>query len=282
MRSDVLDAPSDVYLLRETGVQTLTGDTPESELYPVINPDAARVAFVEIAPTGERSIVVTDTETGTKTTLFVPTADLSVGLYAPAWSADGSMVFATLVNATGETAIYLMQVGEPLEGNPCVPSVPCLITEGAAPFLTPDGQFMAYTLGSNVMIMLVESGLSQPITEQPEGSICETPSFDRDGLTLYFVCIDSNTSLVFRYDLDGLSEVLLSGEDGQSRTFTEAGSGQTFGLVTLGDNSTFQTVTDPVLAENATIALPVVQIAGLNTRHLRWYLSPPEVSALMP
>lgn len=169
-----------------TGEERRLTESPGAERHPDWGPDGERIAFLD----QEGALKLVDVESGTVRTLrgslYMPGA--------PSWSGDGSHLALGVLDpystryreGTNQILVVPVDGGEPHRVDP-VPhrSVGTRGTDG--PVWSPDGEWMAFTMGGVLWRMPVEDDGSQagPPVQLTEG-LADDPSWGGDSRTITY------------------------------------------------------------------------------------------------
>jgi len=187
----------DIYLkmVGSSDMRRLTTD-PAMDIMPAWSPDGRQIAYVRIAPDGQRRIHLISPVSGSDRKL----SDFPLAFTMPSWSPDGRWLAAardpaaegTGTAAPGGSRFYLLPADG---GEPQAIEIPQGVGEAVGPSFSPDGRHLAYFSGVGLAryITVVDlgpdyrpTGAPRRVTQGriwPDGGFCWT----RDGRSLLYV-----------------------------------------------------------------------------------------------
>jgi hypothetical protein len=134
-------------------------------------------------------------------------AGLTPAPYAPALTADDSLMLMALTDATGMTSIYML----PLESESGTVTPQMVVQNATAPSVSPNGRYLAFEragpTGRNIYALALNSLLENPITQQTPGSECYGAKFGANSLTVYFTCQAGDQTQMYAYGLSGVTPI---------------------------------------------------------------------------
>ena len=183
--------------LASGAIQRLTAGVDDQGQYPAWAPDGRRLAFATTAfDRATFDVAVLDVQTGE---VLRVTADRAYDLH-PAWSRDGRSVFFSSPRA-GTQAVFRARIGSPDE----VAAVSSSPERALMPDAAPDGQRIAYVLGSEQGLRIVVHDLSSGATEaiSPAGVDVAEVRWSPDGSRLAFARVAGASATLDLIDANG-------------------------------------------------------------------------------
>ncbi|MFN8527379.1 MAG: thrombospondin type 3 repeat-containing protein [Anaerolineae bacterium] len=230
------------------------GGASDREEAPSISPDGRFAAYLQWDGDGRAWLMIQDVDSGAAFPAFGDLPGMRLMSSPPLWSGEGQTLLITLEDENGVPSLYDLRLDD-------LHAVPERVLENAHdPAFTGDGALMAFIRDGNVFIRFNATGDERQITQNPDGTVCDTPLFDGAGVSLYFNCAQNGVPGLFVQGFDGLQTITPENGlvlfrcdifvDGVS-VFSDGGS-LFFG------------------ADDATGLIPLVQIDGLQVTDIRW------------
>jgi hypothetical protein len=247
------DEAWNLYLYRD-GVLFDAGAASDSEEAPSISPDGAQVAYITRDADGNGSLMLLDVESETFLSTFTDSPEMRLVGRAPVWSVDGQSLLFVAQDESGVPSLYQLNIADQTAPPQLV------VSDADYPTLTNDGALLAFVRGGNLFVRFLATGSEQQITQNAEGTSCDTPLFDTAGINLYFNCRAGDTVTMYVQGFDGLQAIAPEGD--QAVYFSAALDDDVWVFADdvslyLGDSS-------------AANLLPLVQVEGLQVTGFRW------------
>lgn len=241
-----------IYLLRDGQTEPLFETSAENHYFPAVDPSGKWVAFLGEAQDDTVALHVYNLK-GTASHKVLE--DREIAMNAPTWSPDGQFVALTILQ-DGTPAVYTVEVGEIT--NAVAPEL--LVENASAPAYSPNGRLLAFERGKNIYVLsLNTSGEVRKITDQVDRA-CYSPVFGKDSLTMFFLCGESENQVLYRYDVEGLTEIEI---DISSIHNLALGPGQ--GYIGFDDGETVYYGYD-----DGSNIKPMVQLEGKQASYMSW------------
>jgi hypothetical protein len=222
-----------------------------------LSPDGGTLAYISRDANGRGTLNVLNVDTGFYVPLFTEFDGTRLEDTAPVWSQDGAELLLVIFDVLPEgdvPNIYALDTTDPA-------AVPVLAMENASdPTTTEDGALLAFVRGGNIFIQFAGEAAPRPITNQAEGTRCENPFFDADGINLYFVCrTDTEASLLVQ-GFDGLQPIVTG-----LPNLNRARPGPAEGTLTLEDGRAVY-----LAGLDGTNLKPLIDLSDLQVEGMRW------------
>ncbi|MFQ3648295.1 MAG: thrombospondin type 3 repeat-containing protein [Anaerolinea sp.] len=229
------------------------GEAASSEAAPSFGPLGTEVAFIGRDDEGRATLFIMNVVSGAYRSVFSDSFGLQLLDEAPAWSSDGRTLFFSAQDERGP-AIFRLNLDTP-------DLAPTLVVDNARqPALTSDGLLMAFVRDGSVVVRFLDTGDEYPVSTAAEGSACEQPFFDANGLDLFFICRSSERAALYWQGTGDLREVPTGTE-----TLVYAGAGPTSGTLIWDDGETIT-----LASSDGTNAAPFIRLPDLRVTQLRW------------
>ncbi len=243
-------------------------DTPDNAFYPALDPAGRYIAFLSTDAANAVTLQVLNVKRNEFTVVLTDEklkqadkANFKIALYPPSWSPDGKRLLVTLINEIGDPSIHALDVSDLTN----IPAPERLVENVTAGAYAPNGRYVAFEhrdkQGVQNIYVMVETPTEikvHPITNQTTETPCFAPQFGADSLNIYFVCQIEGQAALFRYGIEGLTEISIGvaniGNPAPSEGFLGFDDGS---VIYYGD-------------ESGTTITPLIQLENQNVSHVRW------------
>jgi Tol biopolymer transport system component len=193
-----------------------------------LSPDGNLLAYVSRDPSGRATLFMMNVVNGFYTPIFSEPDGALLDDDAPLWSRDGKLLLIVIedVNPDGTRTPNVYSIDLTV-----LNAVPELILRNLSdPTFSEDGELLAFVRDRNVFIQLSRDAIPRQLTNQPEGTTCDSPFFDTAGINLYFICRSGEEASLVVQGFDGLQPVSTG-----LTVVTTAELGPVDGILTVGD-----------------------------------------------
>jgi hypothetical protein len=193
-----------------------------------LSPDGSLLAYVSRDASGRGTLFMMNVVNGFYTPIFNEPDGALLDDAAPLWSKDGKLLLIVIadVNPDGTQTPNVYSIDLTV-----LNAVPELILRNLSnPTFSEDGELLAFVRDRNVYIQLSRDSIPRQLTNQPEGTTCDSPFFDTAGINLYFICRSGEEASLVVQGFDGLQPVSTG-----LTVVTTAELGPVDGILTVGD-----------------------------------------------
>ncbi len=243
-----------LFLLEGGGIFDIGQGATISEHGAALSPGGDMLGYIGRDASDSGTLYLFDVNTGAYRALFSDSRGAALTDDAVAWDGDGRTLYFTAARADGGMDIYSLPVDEP-------GAIPALfLADARQPALTPDGLLLAFVRDGAIVVRFLDTGDEYIISESAADVTCEQPFFDANGIDLYFICRQGETTRLYQQGASGLVEIVTGADN-----LRYVGPGPVSGTLIWDDGATV------ILAANdGSNAAPFIQLPDLRVMDLRW------------